>query len=154
MRHQAISAEAQDQKGAFGGVALIDLLARAGVPSGDDLEDKDLTKIVLVTGADGYQVSFALAELDSAFTDRVVLVADSKDGKPLPANAAPYQIVVPGEKRPARWVRQVISMTSSTRVAGSPSAPRIRGAPQSQGGARLESWTSGFRRFSPRLRVP
>ena len=40
MRHQAISAEAQDQKGAFGGVALIDLLARAGVPSGDDLEEK------------------------------------------------------------------------------------------------------------------
>jgi DMSO/TMAO reductase YedYZ molybdopterin-dependent catalytic subunit len=110
MRHQEVFADAHDQKGVFAGVALIDLLTRAGVPSGDDLEDMDLTKFVLVTGANGYQVSFALAELDSGFTDRVVLVADSKDGKPLPVDAAPYQLVVPGEKRTARWVRQVIAI--------------------------------------------
>ncbi|HYU79534.1 MAG TPA: molybdopterin-dependent oxidoreductase [Vicinamibacterales bacterium] len=110
MRHQAISVETHDEKGVFGGVALIDLLIRAGVPSGADLEGKDLTKYVIVTGADGYRVTFALAELDGGLSDRVVLVADSKDGKPLPANATPYQVVVPGEKRSVRWVRQVIAI--------------------------------------------
>jgi Oxidoreductase molybdopterin binding domain len=110
MRHQQVSVEADDQNGVFAGVALVDLLSRAGVPSGDDLENKDLTKIVLVTGADGHRVAFALAEVDRGFTDRVILVADSKDGKPLPADAAPYQLVVPGEKRPGRWVRRIIAI--------------------------------------------
>jgi hypothetical protein len=110
MRHQQVSVEADDQNGVFAGVALVDLLSRAGVPSGNDLENKDLTKIVLVTGADGHRVAFALAEIDGGFTDRVILVADSKDGKPLPADAAPYQLVVPGEKRPGRWVRRIIAI--------------------------------------------
>jgi hypothetical protein len=110
MRHQQVSVEADDENGVFGGVALIDLLSRAGVPSGNDLEDTDLTKIVLITGADGHRAAFALAELDSGFTDRVILVADSKDGKPLTKEAAPYQLVVPGEKRPGRWVRHIIAI--------------------------------------------
>jgi hypothetical protein len=110
MRHQQVVVEQPDQNGVFGGVALLDLLARAGVPSGDDLEDTDFTKIVLVTGADDHRAASALAELDSGFTDRVVLVADSKDGKPLPEGLGPYQLVVPAEKRPGRWVRQIIAI--------------------------------------------
>ena len=110
MRHQEVSVEQPDQYGIFGGVALIDILSRAGVASGADLDDKDLTKIVLVTGANGQRAAFALAELDRGATDRVILVADSKDGKPLPRDAAPYQLVAPGEKRPGRWVRQIIAI--------------------------------------------
>ncbi len=110
MRHQAITVEDSDQNGVYGGVALMDLVVRAGLPSGDDLENKDLTKCVIVTGADGDQVTFSLAELDAGFTDRVVLIADTKDGKPLAGDAAPYQIVVPGEKRRSRWVRRVIAI--------------------------------------------
>ena len=53
---------------------------------------------------------FAIAELDPAFTDRVAIVADRKDGAPLPPNAAPFQLVLTNEKRPARWVRQVVSV--------------------------------------------
>ena len=52
----------------------------------------------------------ALAELDSGFTDRVVILADRRDGKPLAENAAPFQIV-PGEKKHGRWIRQVVSLT-------------------------------------------
>ncbi len=50
---------------------------------------------------------FALPELDAAFTDQIVVLATARDGRPLPPEAGPYQIVVPREKRPARWVRQV-----------------------------------------------
>jgi DMSO/TMAO reductase YedYZ molybdopterin-dependent catalytic subunit len=50
---------------------------------------------------------FALPELDAAFTDRLVLLADRKNGEPLSSRDGPFQLVVPDEKRPARWVRQV-----------------------------------------------
>jgi DMSO/TMAO reductase YedYZ molybdopterin-dependent catalytic subunit len=108
--HQTISASAHNQKGDYSGVPLTELLKRAGVASGEALRGPELAKYVVVTGADGYRAVFALAELDSAFTDRVVLLVDSRDGKPLPDNAAPFQLIVPGEKRPARWVRQVVSI--------------------------------------------
>jgi hypothetical protein len=55
-----------------------------------------------------YRVVFALAELDPGYTDRVILLADRADGQPLDSKTGPFRIVVPGEKRMARWVRQVI----------------------------------------------
>jgi hypothetical protein len=55
--------------------------------------------------------TYSLAELDPGFTDRVVILADRRDGKPLAENAAPFQIVVPGEKKHGRWIRQVVSLT-------------------------------------------
>jgi len=63
-----------------------------------------------VEAADGYRVVFAVAELDPASTDRVVLLADRRDGKPLVGAQGPLRIVVPDEKRHSRWVRQVISL--------------------------------------------
>ena len=60
--------------------------------------------------ADGYRAVFALPELDPAYTDRVVFLADRKDGAKIGASEGPLRIVVPGEKRQARWVRQVISL--------------------------------------------
>ena len=109
-RTRAVTASAHDQSGRFDGVPLIDLLKRAGVPTGEAIRGAELAKTVFVVGADGYRVVFALAELDAAFTDRIVLLADKRDGAALPDNARPYQLIVPGEKRPARWVRQVVSI--------------------------------------------
>jgi hypothetical protein len=39
-----------------------------------------------------------------------VVLAFLKDGKPLDAKEGPYRIVVPDEKRLARWVRQVTTL--------------------------------------------
>jgi len=44
------------------------------------------------------------------FTDRVIILADQVDGAPLPANKGPFRIVVPGEKKPARWIWQVTTL--------------------------------------------
>ena|GEM_PF-6133325 len=44
-----------------------------------------------MTAADGYQVVFALPELDAAFTTQTVLLL---------AGPGPYQIIVLQEKRP------------------------------------------------------
>jgi len=66
---------------------------------------------LLVTAADDYEAVFALPEFDPPANDRVIIIADRRDGQPLPANAAPLQIIVPGDKQHARWVRQVKSLT-------------------------------------------
>jgi DMSO/TMAO reductase YedYZ molybdopterin-dependent catalytic subunit len=110
MPHQSVTASAHDQSGRFDGVLLIDFLKRAGVPTGDAIRGRELAKYVVVTGADGYRVVFALADLDTAFTDRTVLLADKRNGATLAENALPYQLIVAGEERPARWVRQVVSI--------------------------------------------
>jgi hypothetical protein len=65
---------------------------------------------VLVKARDGYAAVFALPEFDAGFTDRVILLADRRDGHPLDAVEGPLRLVVPDEKRRARWVRQVIDI--------------------------------------------
>ena len=94
----------------FQGVPLVEILAKAGVPTGKDLRGPAMALYVVVEAADGYRAVFALAELEPAFTDRVVLLADHRDGKALSAREGPFQIIVPGEKKHARWVRQVIRL--------------------------------------------
>jgi hypothetical protein len=101
-------------------VPLIELLKRAGVPTGEAIRGPELGKYVVVTGADGYRVVFALAELDPALTDWTVLLADRRNDSTLPDDALPYQLIVAGEKRPARWVRQVVSIE----VVDAPRTPR------------------------------
>lgn len=110
MPRTRINASAHNQTGTYEGVSMRELLTRAGVPAGDALRGAELAKTVLVTGADGYRASFALVEFDPGFTDRVAILADRKDGAVLDGNAAPFQVILADEKRPARWVRQVVSI--------------------------------------------
>ena len=91
------------------GVALQDVLGRAAVPTGEALRGRAMAQFVRVTASDGYQVIFSVAELDPAFGDVRVIVADSKDGQPL-GKDGPYRLIVPNDKRPARWERNVRSI--------------------------------------------
>jgi DMSO/TMAO reductase YedYZ molybdopterin-dependent catalytic subunit len=95
----------------YDGVALRDVLAKAGAPLGAALRGPALATYVLCSAADGYRVVFALAELDSAFTDDLVIIATRKDGQPLSEHEGPARIVAPAEHRPARWIRQLTSIT-------------------------------------------
>jgi len=52
----------------------------------------------------------ALPELDPAFTDKLVVLAFLREGKPLSEKEGPFRIVIPDEKRMARWVRQVTTL--------------------------------------------
>src|SRR6516165_10234411 len=58
-----------------------------------------------------YRVAFSIAELDSGIVDSDVMVADTLDGAPLPPKQGPLRIVAPREKRAARWVRMLKSIT-------------------------------------------
>jgi hypothetical protein len=95
----------------FEGVALVELLQRAGVPLGKELRGDRMMTYVVIGAADGYRVVFALPELDPAFNDRLILLADRRDQQPLPPGEGPLRLIVPGEKRQARWVRQVTAVS-------------------------------------------
>ena len=91
----------------YTGVAIQEILDLAGVTTGKQLRGENLAKYLLVKCADGYEVLFSLAEIDSSFTDRIIILADSLEGNPLPADKGPFRLVVPGEKKPARSCFQV-----------------------------------------------
>ncbi|WP_018620894.1 molybdopterin-dependent oxidoreductase [Spirosoma luteum] len=111
MPHIEVTAKDHDGKEhRYAGVALVDLLKQAGTPLGGELRGKNLRKFVLVKGADEYEVLFALPELDPDFATQTILLADAVDGAPLVPGAGPYRVVVPEEKRPTRWVRNVKSI--------------------------------------------
>jgi hypothetical protein len=95
----------------YEGVALEELLRRAGVPQGEQLRGPEMATYVIAEAEDGYRVVFSLAELDSGFLEADVLVADTMDGAPLGANQGSFRLVAPHEKRPARWVRMLKSIT-------------------------------------------
>jgi DMSO/TMAO reductase YedYZ molybdopterin-dependent catalytic subunit len=109
-RH-TVKAGAHGVAGEFSGVSLTDLLHLVGAPSGDALRGKELADYVVVDARDGYRVVFALADFDSGYTDRIALLADRVDGKAIDSTTGPLRLVVPDEKRPARWVRQVTRIT-------------------------------------------
>ena len=109
-----LTVHAKDHNGketTFEGVELGEVLKLAGVKFGEQLRGKSLALFLVAEAADNYRAVFALPELDHAFTDRVILLADRRDGKPLAAAEGPLRIVVPDEKREARWVRQTTSLT-------------------------------------------
>jgi len=102
----------------FEGVPLVEILKAAGAPLGETLRGPELSKVLVVEAADGYKAAFALPELDPAFTDEVVLLADRRDGQPLSAGEGPLRLVVPHEKRQARWVRQVTALRVRDAASG------------------------------------
>jgi len=104
------------EKTLFEGVPLQALLEKAAALRADKpLQGKQLLQYVVVTASDGYQVVFSLAELEQATgATSNVLLADKADGKPLDEKEAPLQLVVPSDKRPARCVRMVTSITVGT----------------------------------------
>lgn len=94
----------------FEGATLKSVLEKAGVVFGESMKGKRLANCLLVEAADGYRVIIALPELDPAFTGKQVVLAYLRDGKPLGEKEGPYRIVIPDEKRMARWVRQVTTL--------------------------------------------
>lgn len=92
----------------FEGVPVVEILQLAGVKFGDGLRGKNLALYLLVEASDGYRAVYALPELDPAFTDKIILLADKRDGKQLDSKEGPLRIVVPDERRQSRWVHQVI----------------------------------------------
>ncbi|MGA2376472.1 MAG: carboxypeptidase regulatory-like domain-containing protein [Candidatus Sulfotelmatobacter sp.] len=93
----------------YSGVPLATLLEKVNVPLGKELDGEAMTSYVVATGSDGYSVVLSLAEVNPEFHAGRVLVADARDGKALEKNG-PFQLIVSDDKRPARWVHNLVSI--------------------------------------------
>jgi DMSO/TMAO reductase YedYZ molybdopterin-dependent catalytic subunit len=122
-RHPVRAKDHDGKEYNYEGVAIIDILQKAGVKFGEALRGKALATYLLVDAADGYQAVYSLPELDSSMNDRLILLADRQDGVAFPANVGPLKIIVPGDKTHARWVRQVKSFTVARAPAGAAARP-------------------------------
>lgn len=91
----------------YTGVELFAILKKAGVTLGEELRGKNLTKYILMEAGDGYQVVFSLAEADPTFSQKKFILATRKDNALLPANEGPFRIIIDGEPRQSRSIRQV-----------------------------------------------
>jgi hypothetical protein len=93
----------------YSGVPLESLLAKANAPVGKEFRKEALRTYLLASGTDGYSVLLSLAEVDSTFHAGQVIVADAREGQPL-GRKGPFQLIVPGDSRPARWVHNLNSI--------------------------------------------
>ncbi|HUD57093.1 MAG TPA: hypothetical protein VMR02_17810 [Terracidiphilus sp.] len=91
----------------YSGVPLTDLLTQLGVPNKP--HGKDFRLYIVAQGSDGYQVVYSIGEITPDVHDGTVLAADAVDGKSLGNNGL-FQLVATGEKRPARWVRNLVGI--------------------------------------------
>jgi hypothetical protein len=111
----------------YAGVAVRELLLRAGAPLGVKLRGAALQLVVVARSNDGYAVAFALAEFDDAFSNRTILLAEKEDGQALAGNAAPFRLVAPGDKKGARCARMVASLEVISVGSPAPTTPTTHG---------------------------
>lgn len=91
----------------YEGVPLSDVLQHFGVALGKDLRGPRVASYILVEAEDGYRIVLAIAELDPATTDKMVLLADHRDGSEMHGKEGPFRLVIPDEKRQVRWIRMI-----------------------------------------------
>jgi DMSO/TMAO reductase YedYZ molybdopterin-dependent catalytic subunit len=106
-RETASVTEQDGAKVEYEGVPLREILKQAGAPLGNQLRGKALASYVLAKAHDGYEVVFALGEIDPAFGNEQILVADRRDGKSLFGYQGPFRLVCPNDKAGARSVRML-----------------------------------------------
>lgn len=94
----------------YSGVALTDLLAKVGVPRGEEVKGRLFMAAIIAEGTDKYGVVYALAEVDPSIHTGDVIVADSVDGQKLGKEGA-FKMVSTEERRPARWVRNLTEIS-------------------------------------------
>jgi hypothetical protein len=94
----------------YSGVPLALLLAKIDAPLGERLRGKALANYIVACGSDGYSVVLSIAEADPSFHGGEIVVADTRDGQPL-ATSGPFQLIVSADKRPARWVHNLVSIS-------------------------------------------
>jgi DMSO/TMAO reductase YedYZ molybdopterin-dependent catalytic subunit len=108
MPRETASVPAPDgSKIVYEGVTLLAVLQKAGAPFGKQLRGKVLTTYVLAKAQDGYQVVFTLGEIDPDFGNETILLADKRDGKPLPDKQGPFRLVCPNDHEGARSIRML-----------------------------------------------
>lgn len=109
-RHDHVGRDHDGTEAEYEGVELYELLRRVDVPFRENLRGAALRMGVLVKAADGYAALFSLAELDPDMNGKKIFLADRSNGAQLGTGQGPLRLIVAEEKRPARWVREVVEL--------------------------------------------
>ena len=97
----------------YSGVALGDVLAKAGFVADKSTQKKMLHSYLLAEGTDHYRVLYSLTEVEGSEHDGDVIVATSMNGKGLGADGE-LKLVSTGDKKPQRWVRNLVAIQLTT----------------------------------------
>jgi hypothetical protein len=103
---------APEQGGAervYEGPSLWSVLEAAGLV---DRPRDQVRQVVLATGRDGYVAAIAMGEVSPEFAGRPAILALRQDGAALPP--AQWRLVLPGEKRGGRSVRELAGLSLAT----------------------------------------
>lgn len=95
----------------YEGVSLREVLRVAEAGAVDSLRGAALRRLIVFEARDGYRIVMTLAELDITLGARQVFLVDRENGAPLGAERGPLRIIVAGDGRAARWVRQISRIT-------------------------------------------
>lgn len=98
----------------YEGPRLADVLVRAGTKLGAEPAGGGIIRYVAASSPDGFRAVFSLAEIDPDYAEREVILAMRRNDAPLIADEGPFRLVVPGDKRRTRWVRQVDTLAVLT----------------------------------------
>ena len=111
MAHADVQAKGHDGVShTFSCVPVSAVLARVQTPTGENLRGAGVSLVVIAGAKDNYHAAFALAELDESIGNKPAFVCDKQDGQPLSSTEGPLRLIVPSDKRPARWVRMLTSL--------------------------------------------
>lgn len=97
----------RDREARYEGVLLAEVLHLAGVPLETPMGRGAIGTYVVAVAKDGYQVLFSLGEIDPGLGASEILVADTLNGGPLPADDGPLRLVVKPDKGGARSARML-----------------------------------------------
>jgi Oxidoreductase molybdopterin binding domain len=110
----------ETERASYSCAALTRILGAVDVPSGAALRGTQLRRIALVEAADAYTVAFSLGELDEALGNTRAFLCWAKNGRPLDEQEGPLRLIIPGDTRAARSVRQVVRIRIVDAAARSP----------------------------------
>ena len=97
-----------EESGRYKGPLLWSILEARGMA---DLpgHNAQLKHSFVVEGRDGYRIVFSIGEIDPDFGNAPIQLATERDGQPIGATEG-YRLVVPGDKRGARYVKDVVKI--------------------------------------------
>ncbi len=102
-----------NQDEVYTGVALSDLLSANGLPFTKDTQRTYLRSYLRAQGTDFYFAIYSASEVIPALNTSSVIVATHVNGRELGRDGL-FKLVGTGDKQPARWVRNLISITLVT----------------------------------------
>jgi DMSO/TMAO reductase YedYZ molybdopterin-dependent catalytic subunit len=116
MKQSEVPVEVRDAQGVvtgktvYGGVLLNDFLQAVGLRLDDRRKNDILGVGVLGIGTDGYSSLVVGGEVDPRFGNVPVIIATSRDGKPLSEADGFARLVVPGDIAAGRYVSNLVRL--------------------------------------------